>query len=296
MNASETALLQDRMASAAAWVSPAFERLKCDDACTSRLPSLASYSLEGGGKRIRPFLVRAACASGGTDPSRSLPAAAAVEMIHTYSLIHDDLPAMDNDDTRRGRPSLHRHASPAQAVLAGGWLLSEAFSELLRTPLPPASISQMVQRLAKAAGASFLVGGQYMDIHPPASASRAWVESMIGGKTAAMIRVSLELGAIAGGCGRDVVSAVSRLGDRLGHLFQLTDDILDVTGTMEELGKQVSKDSALGKANLVSLSGLESARAEAAALSGELDAALAALPGDWIDVRLLARYLPQRRS
>jgi geranylgeranyl pyrophosphate synthase len=298
VNESEVLLLQKSLSASAEWVESAFGSGALLSGATSRLPGLASYSLTGGGKRIRPFLVRAACAANGGEPSRCLHAAVAVEMIHTYSLIHDDLPCMDDDDLRRGRPSLHRAegSSDAQAVLAGDRLLVEAFAELLLSPLPPALVSIMVQKLARAAGACFLVGGQHMDIHPPADPTRAWAEKMIDGKTSAMIRASLELGALSGGFDREVLSAVSKAGDRLGLLFQLTDDILDVCGTAEEMGKSVAKDSSLGKANLVTIMGLEAARAEAASLSGQLAGEFSSLPGSWDDVCLLARYLSVRRS
>jgi geranylgeranyl pyrophosphate synthase len=298
VNESDVLGLQKSLSVAAEWVRSAFPSTSLLKGRTSRLPVLAAYSIDGGGKRIRPFLVRAACAAGGGDPSRCIHAAVAVEMIHTYSLIHDDLPSMDDDDLRRGRPTLHRveGAGVAQAVLAGDRLLVEAFAELLLSPLPPASVSSLVHRLATAAGAGFLAGGQFMDIHPPAEPTRAWAERMIEGKTSAMIRVSLELGALSGGFDRDMMSAVSCAGDRLGLLFQITDDILDVCGTSEELGKSVAKDSALGKANFVTIMGLEAAKAEAAVLSSRLADEFASLPGNWEDAGLLARYLPVRRS
>jgi geranylgeranyl pyrophosphate synthase len=298
VNESEVQRLQESLSAAAEWVDSLIPSTGLLQSRTSRLPMLASYSLRGGGKRVRPFLVRAACAAGGGDPSRCIHAALAVEMIHTYSLIHDDLPCMDDDEMRRGMPTLHRvdGAGVAQAVLAGDRLLAEAFLELLLSPLPPASVASLVQRLARAAGACYLVGGQHMDIHPPDEPSRAWVEKMIEGKTAAMIRVSLELGALSGGFDREVLAAVSRAGDRLGLLFQMTDDILDVCGTPEEMGKSVAKDSSLGKANFVTIMGLDAAKEEAQLLSRELSSTFSSMPGRWEDVSLLAEYLPARRS
>jgi geranylgeranyl pyrophosphate synthase len=286
------------LSESAGWIGSALGSAALFQGGVSRLPSLASHLLMAGGKRIRPFLVRAACLAGGGDPSRCLHAAVAVEMLHTYSLIHDDLPCMDDDDLRRGLPTLHRlpESGVAQAVLAGDRLLVEAFSEILLSPFPPAFVASMLLRLARAAGACFLVGGQHMDMHPPEVPSRPWIEEMIRGKTAALIRTSLELGAVCGGFAGEVLDEVSRLGDRLGFLFQLTDDILDACGSEGEMGKPVEKDSVLGKANLVTVTGLSAARAEAALVASQVAEGFSALPGAWGDVVMLARYLPSRRS
>jgi geranylgeranyl diphosphate synthase, type II len=296
MSGSDAGMLPALLAEAAGWVEEGFRELYMHSDAHSRLPSLASYSLEGGGKRVRPFLVLSSCRACGGDPARARSSAVAVEMIHTYSLIHDDLPALDDDDIRRGRPSLHAVAGERQAVLAGDRLLVEAFIELLRSPLPPATLSAMAARLASASGPSFLVGGQYMDMNPPSEPDLEWVRRMITGKTSAMIRVSLELGLLASGRASDLLPQVSRSGDDLGMLFQLTDDILDVSGTTGELGKTAAKDAAQGKANLVSLLGLEQARLAAERLSAEVDAAFASMQGDWSGIRMLAAWLPARRS
>jgi geranylgeranyl pyrophosphate synthase len=217
-------------------------------------------------------------------------------MIHTYSLIHDDLPQMDDDDLRRGIPTLHVKAGVPQAVLAGDLLLVEAFGELARTPVGAARICEMAARLGSAAGPVFLVGGQYLDMYPPEDADLPWVERMVLGKTAAMIRVSLELGALAGGADFDLVDALKGVGDRLGYLFQLTDDILDRSGTTDEMGKRVGKDADQGKANTVAAMGLEKAKTLALRLSDEISSDLQRRRGDWSAVALLARYLPHRRS
>lgn len=288
--------LLSSLAGSAVWIDDALAGFMKDYRTASILPSAASHCLGGGGKRVRPFLVKSACEACGGDPSRAVHAAAAVEMVHTYSLVHDDLPALDDDSTRRGRPTLHTmHGSP-QAILAGDFLLSGAFTVLLRSALPPAVANAMARRLASAAGPSFLVGGQFMDMNPQSRPDAAWARRMIDGKTSAMIRVSLELGALAGSARPVVPEGVSRLGDRLGLLFQLTDDLLDVRGTSEEMGKAVGKDEARGKANLVTLLGVREAGELAAALAAEIDSGFAALPGDWSGVRLLAAYLPSRRN
>jgi len=260
-----------------------------------RLPDHARYILSGGGKRVRPFLALSACSALGGDPSRAVHAAAAVEMVHAYSLVHDDLPAMDDDATRRGRPTLHVLHGPAHALLAGDFLLTAAFLELARTPVPPSLLSQMLDRLAEASGGGSLVGGQYMDMNPPPDPDRAWIERMVGGKTSAMIRVSLELGALCAG-GSDALERLSPAGEALGMLFQVTDDLLDATGDPGSLGKAAGKDAERGKANLVTLAGVEEARLAARRLAGDVDRMFAGSRGDWGPVRLLAACLPDRRS
>jgi geranylgeranyl diphosphate synthase type II len=285
----------DSLRRSAAWVEARLQSLPMLEEDQSGLAAHAGYSLHAGGKRVRPFLVRSACSALGGHPDLALHAAAAVEMVHTYSLIHDDLPQLDDDDLRRGLPTLHRRAGTRQALLAGDLLLAEAFREVARTDLGAARVALMCTRLAEAAGPAYLVGGQVMDMFPPGEPDAGWLDRMIGGKTSAMIRVSLELGALAGGMEPADLEPVSRAGDRLGFVFQLTDDLLDMTGTEEEMGKVVSKDAGMGKANYVTLHGPERAgelaRTEAAGTASMFDA----LPGDWSEVAGLALYLPERR-
>jgi len=288
--------LSEDLSAAASWVENGLRNISMRQDSISRLPSLALYSLESGGKRVRPFLVREACTAVGGHPDSSLKAACAVEMIHTYSLIHDDLPAMDDDDIRRGKPALHIRSGENQALLAGDLLLIEAFGELLDTPLGPGRIALMVARLASAAGPGYLVGGQYMDMYHSPDASADWIRTMILGKTAAMIRISLELGAISGEADDDVLEAISTEGDRLGFLFQLTDDILDQCGSAEEMGKEVSKDSRQGKRNPVSMTGLDEAVMQAERMASEIAARFLDIRGNWGKVAALALYLPHRRK
>ena len=281
---------------AAAWVEEGLRLLVHRLDPLSILPKLGEYSLGAGGKRLRPFLVRASCEALGGDPDRAIHSACAVEMIHTYSMIHDDLPAMDDDDLRRGMPTLHVAHGPQQALLAGDLLLVEAFREILRTPLGPSRSSAMAGRLASAAGPAFLVGGQYMDMYHPEETGMEWIARMIRGKTAALMRVSLELGVMASCVGDDLLQQVSTLGDRLGFLFQLTDDILDVSGCTEEMGKRVAKDSAQAKSNPVSMMGLRSAEDHSRELAEEIASGFDGLRGDWSSISGLALYLPGRRS
>lgn len=296
MRKSDSVNLKKDLSAAAEWVENGLRSISMREDSISRLPSFAMYSLESGGKRVRPFLVRSACIAVGGDPDSSLKAACAVEMIHTYSLIHDDLPAMDDDDMRRGKPALHVMFGKKQALFAGDLLLIEAFGELLDTPLGPGRIALMVERLARAAGPGYLVGGQYMDMYHSDGAGADWVQTMILGKTAAMIRVSLELGALSGGADDDVLDALSVEGDRLGYLFQLTDDILDICGNSEEMGKEVLKDSGQGKSNPVSLMGLDEATANAEKMASDIAGRLMDIRGNWAGVAALALYLPLRRT
>jgi len=296
MRKPELVNLREDLSVAALWVENGLKGISMRQDSISRLPSLALYSLESGGKRVRPFLVRSACTAVGGDPDFSIKAACAVEMIHTYSLIHDDLPAMDDDDIRRGKPALHIKSCEKQALLAGDLLLIEAFGELLDTPLGPGRVASMVERLACAAGPGNLVGGQYMDMYHSSDAGADWIRTMILGKTAAMIRISMELGALAGRADDDVLEAIATEGDRLGFLFQLTDDILDQCGSAAEMGKEVSKDSQKGKYNLVSIMGLDEASKKAEEMASDIAARLMDIRGNWDKIAALALYLPIRRK
>ncbi len=255
-----------------------------------------AYSLEAGGKRIRPFLVFESCSSLGGDVSKALPAACAVEMIHTYSLIHDDLPGMDDDELRRGKPSLHMVYGTRRALFAGDRLLIEAFLELLRTPLPEKRVRQMTSALCEASGAALLTGGQFMDMYHPERADSTWTRRMILGKTAAMIRVSMELGALTAGIEAGELASLSAIGDDTGWLFQLTDDILDVTGSSREMGKAVSKDAEMGKWNPVRELGIQGAMELARRISADIRNRLQTLEGDWSGIIELVEYLPERRK
>jgi len=257
---------------------------------------LCRYSLSAGGKRLRPFLVLQSCTAIGGCSEKAVHAACAVEMIHTYSLIHDDLPGMDDDDTRRGKPSLHMLCGTEKALFAGDRLMLEAFRELLRTPLPESVVKAMLQKLVHAAGASFLTGGQFMDMYHPPVADRSWTMRMIAGKTAAMIRVSLELGSMAAGFSGALLSSLSSIGDEIGQLFQLTDDILDVIGTPEEMGKAVDKDARKGKWNPVSDLGIQGARSLARQKADSVIRSLQELPGNWLVISELIEHLPERRK
>jgi geranylgeranyl diphosphate synthase type II len=221
-----------------------------------RLVEAVSYSLFAGGKRLRPALALGACemVCGTDDPA--LPVACALEMVHTYSLIHDDLPAMDDDDLRRGRPTSHKVFGEATAILAGDALLTLAFEAAARN-----GSAVIVTELARAAGVAGMVGGQQMDMDAEGrDVTLAELRGIHACKTGALIRSAARCGALAGGADAAQLDALSAYGDSLGLAFQIADDLLDVTGDAEKLGKATGADAAHVKATYPSLLGLEEAR------------------------------------
>jgi geranylgeranyl diphosphate synthase type II len=271
--ASRLARRRDRIeASLARYLSP--------EACPMpvRLREAVEYSLAGGGKRLRPVVLLSAAALAGGDEEEALPFACAVEYVHTYSLVHDDLPAMDDDDFRRGRPTCHKAFDEATAVLAGDALLTEAFRTMGESPLSarePARALRAVAMLARGAGAAGMVGGQQLDVEaerrPPAQSDVAAIHE---GKTAALFRAAAGMGALLAGAPEDTVQRMLDFGRALGLLFQVTDDLLDETGSFAETGKAVSKDRARGKATWPVVHGLDASVARAGSMR---DAALDAL-------------------
>jgi len=227
------------------------------------------YAVFAGGKRLRPILCLAAAEACGGKTSGALPAACAVECIHTYSLIHDDLPCMDDDDFRRGRPTTHKVFGEAVAVLAGDALATIAFEILGKTnETARHGAGEFFRELSKAAGSLFLVGGQVADMEAEKrQATPAELLFIHRGKTAAMISVSLRLGAMSANATPAQVKALGRFGENLGLAFQIIDDILDITQTSETLGKSAGKDAAAGKATYPAVFGLEKSRREAARLT-----------------------------
>jgi geranylgeranyl diphosphate synthase type II len=264
--------------------------------CPDRLREAIRYSLLAPGKRLRPMLVLMAAEACGGKPDRAMPAACAVEMVHAYSLIHDDLPAMDDDDLRRGRPTCHKVFGEAMAILAGDALLSLAFEVLAKGIDPPAVAGTCCAVLAEAAGPCHLVGGQADDIDGQQSgpATLAHLESIHRRKTGAMIRVSLRLGGMAVGAPREQLAALDAYGDRLGLAFQVTDDLLDVQSHEANVGKRVGKDAQKGKLTYPGLLGVEPSAAYAAELISEACEALAPLDAGSEGLILLARYVLER--
>lgn len=248
----------------------------------ARIHEAMRYSLEAGGKRLRPVLALAA-AELFDARSAALPVAVAIECVHTYSLIHDDLPAMDNDDLRRGRPTCHRQFDEATAILAGDALLTHAFALLARAYGDrPALAVALVRELGDAAGSTRLIGGQMEDMLGEARAGVAAddLDFIHRNKTAAMIALALVAGGLCGGAGEPVIATLRRAGEHLGLAFQIIDDILDATRTSAELGKTAGKDAAAGKATYVKVHGLEASQAAAARCTEAALAALRELPGD----------------
>ena len=261
----------------------------------SRLHSAMRYSLEAGGKRIRPVLVLAAAELFGKR-SDAAAAAAAIECVHTYSLIHDDLPALDNDDLRRGRPTCHKAFDEPTAILAGDALLTHAFALLAAHYAErPALATALVRELGQAAGSTELIGGQMEDIEAERTpATRDQVEFIHNGKTAAMIACSLALGGLVGGADTAQLAALRRLGRAVGLAFQTIDDVLDATATSAELGKTAGKDAKSQKATMVRVLGLDGARERAAAYTAEALGELSKLPGNTAFLRALVESLLHR--
>ena len=270
-----------------------------ETAAAPRLAAAMRHAVLGGGKRLRPFLVReAACLFGGDD-AQALHVGAALECLHCYSLVHDDLPAMDDDDLRRGRPTVHKAFDEATAILAGDALLTLAF-ELLAdaAALPDAALrARLVGELARAAGEAGMVGGQMLDLEAEARSDHTLEEVLTIQrlKTGALFRFALRAGALLGKATEDDLARMDWLADAIGLAFQITDDILDVEATAEELGKTPGKDAAAGKATFVDLLGLAGARRRAQELLQEALAALAPY-GEKADVlRAAAQFIVTRR-
>ena len=246
--------------------------------CPAPVADAMRYSISAGGKRLRPILCLASAEAVNGERRAAMPAACALEMIHTYSLVHDDLPAMDNDVLRRGRPTLHVVAGEGMAILAGDGLLTEAFALLAREPVSadPVVIERklrVVQVIATAAGAAGMVGGQAIDlasVTPPPGVKMATsldadgVRDMHARKTGALIRASAVAGAIMGGGTQQTLAAIERAAAEFGLAFQIVDDILDVEGAATDLGKTAGKDAATGKPTYPALYGLEASRRMAA--------------------------------
>ncbi len=241
------------------------------------------YSLLAGGKRVRPVLALATAAAIGRDPQSVMPLAASLELIHTYSLIHDDLPAMDDDDLRRGQPTCHIVYGEDVAILAGDGLYAEAFRHLLtQQPGDPANLLQAAAELAAATGVGGMVGGQFMDVAETAPDGPDGMRQLHALKTGRLIRASVECVLLLdGACGPATIAQFTTFASELGVLFQIVDDILDVTGSQEALGKPQGSDERLGKRTYVTEFGLDGAREMADATHRRAATALqSAAPGD----------------
>ena len=254
-----------------------------DSAWPATIHRAVRYSLFAGGKRIRPLLVLSAAEAVGAGPQAAMPLACAVEMIHTYSLIHDDLPAMDDDDLRRGKPTSHKVFGEAMAILAGDALLTRAFH--LMAELPDGSTPEDMRRrlaataiLGEAAGTSGLIGGQVEDLESEGRAvTGATLERLHRAKTGALLAACVRGGAVLGGAGADDLARLTRYAAAIGLAFQVVDDVLDATGDAARLGKTAGKDEKDEKATYVRVHGLVEARRIADRLREEAREALAPL-------------------
>jgi len=256
------------------------------------------YSLFPGGKRLRPVLAIAACRALGGRIADVLPAAAAIEMIHTYSLIHDDLPALDDDDLRRGRATSHRVFGEAMAILAGDALLTHAFEVAAAHPVGPAGATRRLRAialLARAAGVTGMIGGQVMDLETEGRPyGYARLRRIHRGKTGALISASVQIGGILAGGTRRRVAALRRYGDRIGLAFQIVDDILDREGTTQVLGKAAGKDAAARKATFPGLLGVPASRRLAQRAVDEAIRAIAPLGARGVELESIARFIVTR--
>ncbi len=237
------------------------------------------YSVFAGGKRLRPILVLAAAEITGGQIKQALPAAAAFELIHTYSLIHDDLPAMDDDDFRRGRPTCHKIYGEAMAILAGDALLTQAFILLsgdhLSVRVDAAARLMVIHEIAQATGSKGMVGGQVVDIlQEDREVDLPTLQYLHTHKTGALIRACLRVGGILASAGLEQMDALTRYGERIGLAFQIVDDILDLEGSLEALGKRAGSDLRKKKATFPALLGIEESRQRAHRLVEEAKAAL----------------------
>jgi len=263
-----------------------------------RLFEAMRYASLGGGKRLRPFLVVGGARLLGVPDERSLRVAAAVEMVHCYSLVHDDLPAMDDDAMRRGRSTTHIAFDEATAILAGDGLLTQAFAVLADPETHPSGTvrSALVGGLAAAAGPLGMVGGQMMDIEAETrTLDEAAVRRLQALKTGALLAFSAEAGALLAEAAPDLRGALATFGRALGAAFQIADDVLDASGSAVKMGKAVGKDAAAGKATLVAALGLEGARAEALRLARDAQAALASFGGKADTLRAAAAFVVARQ-
>jgi len=265
----------------------------------ARLLAAMRYATLGGGKRLRPGLTVETALLFGRADEGVLRAGAAIECLHGYSLVHDDLPAMDDDDLRRGKPTVHKAFDEATAILAGDALQTLAFDILAdpRTDPDPALRADLVLGLSRASGLGGMAGGQMLDLdaerEPPDEAGIRRLQAM---KTGALIRFACEAGAILGRADAQELALIRRFGEIIGLAFQLADDVLDATSTAEAVGKAVAKDAARGKGTLVSLYGVEATRDRLAALVREAEAVLAPFGNKAEPLAEAARFVAMRQS
>jgi geranylgeranyl diphosphate synthase type II len=280
-------------------VDAALDRLMpAQDAIPASIHTAMRYSVQAGGKRVRPILCLEAARIFSAPVEPVLPVACALEFIHTYSLIHDDLPALDNDDLRRGKPTCHKKFGEATAILAGDALLTLAFETLANAPIDPARRVAILSHVAASAGTvDGMVGGQVADLEAEGrDIQPRELEYIHRSKTAALIRASVVSGAIAGGADDENVARLKRFGETIGWAFQVVDDILDVEETSATLGKTAGKDAAQKKATYPSLYGLDKSRQFAAELESNAMAEIAPYGARAARLKELAELIVHRRA
>ncbi len=278
--------------------APFFDAVLQDNrACSPQLVEAVRYSALAPGKRLRPYLVGACCELCGGTVEQALPAAAAIECVHAFSLVHDDLPAMDDDDLRRGRPTCHKVYGEAMAILAGDALLALAFEIVAARSDAGCDRAALVEELARATGWAGMIGGQAEDIlGEGAKPDLERVRRIHDHKTAALIAASCRLGAIAAGATADRVERLGRYGRHLGRAFQIVDDVLDVTATPEELGKATTKDLDAGKQTYPGIVGVAESRRAAEEEVSHAEEALKSFGPTADNLRQLARFVLERRT
>jgi farnesyl diphosphate synthase len=310
MDASSPSDFNARLAETAAATEALLGRLLADAPLPSeiarpaRLLAAMRHAMLGGGKRLRPFLLAESAALFGAAREGALLAGCALECVHGYSLVHDDLPAMDDDDLRRGRPTVHKAFDDATAILAGDALLTLAFDVMARAEVhAEASVrAALVLELARAAGIGGMAGGQMLDLAAEGrfgdkqKLGETEVKTLQAMKTGALIRFAARAGAILGQADAAGRAALDRYGAAVGQAFQIADDLLDVEGDAATLGKAAGKDAAAGKATLVSLLGVKGAHARLAALVAEAESALAPFGGKADILRAAARFTAERKQ
>ncbi len=271
------------------------EYSQLDSDCPDRLREAIRYCLLAPGKRIRPLLVLTAARMCGGEIRNAMPAACAVEMIHNYSLIHDDLPAMDDDELRRGRPTCHIRFDEATAILAGDALIPLAFQILARDTQPAGVASQCVVALAHAAGPSRLVGGQADDLNLQFAPSDVEsLERIHRRKTGALLTVSLELGALTAGASAEYRNCLINYGKHLGLAFQIVDDLLDLRGSQAKMGKRIGKDAVLGKQTYPAVIGEQASEARAQEMALAAIDSLGPFKDAATPLEVLARFVVNR--
>jgi geranylgeranyl diphosphate synthase type II len=270
---------------------------RTNNSCPGYLQKAMAYSLMAGGKRLRAILTIASHESSGRTSKNIVPVAASIELIHTYSLIHDDLPAMDNDDFRRNKPTNHRVFGEAVAILAGDALLTDAFGIISKVKAKPEALIKVIKELSLASGPEGMVGGQTADI---INEDRKVKESELlyihTHKTGALIKASVRIGAMMAGASSRVLSSLTKYGENIGLAYQIVDDILDVVGSREELGKSIGADASRGKNTYPSVFGLEESRRKAESLVRDSLKSIETFDKRADPLRAIAHYILQRRN